>query len=61
MQNLCTGDSNRFKIETWPDVILYFKSDFYLPHTYLDNEVIKKHTEVGKHASNKRWDKSPHV
>ena len=54
MRNLCTGDSNRFEIEKCPELFLYFKSDFYLPHTYLDNEVIKKHTEVGKHASNKR-------
>ena len=61
MNNTWCGDSIRFELKKWPELFLYSKTDFYVPHTYLENEVIKRHIESGREVITKRWNKSPHV
>ena len=61
MENTWCGDSIRFESNKWPELFLYSKTDFYVPHTFLENEVIKRHIEAGRDVTTKCWDKSPHV
>ena len=61
MQNIWCGDSVRFEATNWPELFLYSKTDFYVPHYFLEDEVIKRHIEYGRNVTIKRWDKSPHV
>ena len=61
MNNTWCGDHIRFEVEKWPELFLYSKGDFYVPHTYLENEVIKRHAETGRNVTTKLWEKSAHV
>ena len=61
MNNMWCGDHIRLCNEKYPELFLYSKGDFYVPHTYLDNEVIKRHIESGRDVTTKLWEKSSHV
>ena len=61
MNNMWCGDHIRFENEKWPELFLYSKGDFYVPHTYLDEEVIRRHAESGRDVTTKLWEKSSHV
>ena len=59
-----SGDSLRFPRpdqKAWPELFLYSKTDFYLPHKYLEDKIIRPRLEAARDVTTKRWDKSPHV
>ena len=50
----------------YPELFLYSKTDFYVSHKYLEEEVLKKRREAAASGSDSRimtkcWDKSGHV
>ena len=57
------GDSIRFarKDQRWPELFLYSKTDWYLPHKYLEDKVITPHLEGGRDVTSKCWNRSNHV
>ena len=62
MRDTWSGDSIRFELDKkWPELFLYSKSDFYVPHTFIEEEVIKRHIEAGRNVTTKCWNKSAHV
>ena len=63
MEGKWAGDSIRLARpdQRWPELFLYSKTDFYLPHKYSEDKVIAAHLESGRDVTTKRWNKSPHV
>jgi hypothetical protein len=50
--------------QPWPELFLYSKADFYLPHAYLEEHVLKPRRQQTSPARNVRticWDNSAHV
>ena len=63
MEGIWSGDSIRLARpdQNWPELFLYSKSDFYVPHTFIEDKVIGEHAKAGRDITAKRWEKSSHV